>query len=111
MTSSCGGFPAHGWPGRRRAIAGSAIEPPRRRNVLTVPVLNYPTVERHAPVREHEHVLLYDVTPGSLSAVIERGLSDKPHLRQMALDLREHVRKYHLQDAMVDYVIDEDAAC
>jgi hypothetical protein len=25
----------------------------------------------------------------------------------MALDLREHVRKYHLQDAMVDYVIDE----
>ncbi|MGM4924893.1 glycosyltransferase family 1 protein [Tardiphaga sp. 804_B3_N1_9] len=74
---------------------------------LTVPVLNYPTVERHAPVREHEHVLLYDVTPGSLSAVIERGLSNKPRLRQMALGLREHVRKYHLQDAMVDYVIDE----
>lgn len=74
---------------------------------LTVPVLNYPTVERHAPVREHEHVLLYDVTPGSLSSVIERGLSDKPRLRQMALDLRDHVRKYHLQEAMVDYVIDE----
>jgi glycosyltransferase involved in cell wall biosynthesis len=74
---------------------------------LTVPVLNYPTVERHAPLREHEHVLLYDVSPGSLSSAIERGLSDKPRLRQMAAEARGHVREFHLQGAMVDYVIDE----
>ncbi|MDB5505286.1 MAG: hypothetical protein JWR89_5188 [Tardiphaga sp.] len=78
---------------------------------LTVPVLNYPTVERHAPLRENEHVVLYDVTPGSLTSAIERALADKLRLRQMALAVRDHVRQHHLQHAMVDYVIEETLRC
>ena len=77
---------------------------------LTVPVMNYPTVERHAPLHADEHAIFYEPSPGSLSSAIEQALDDKTRLRQMACAARDHVRQHHLQQAMIDYVIQETLA-
>jgi hypothetical protein len=74
---------------------------------LAVPVLNYPTVERHAPLRDTEHAIFYDLAPGSLSNAVAQALEDKDRLRQMAYAVRDHVRQHHLQKAMIDHVIEE----
>lgn len=72
---------------------------------LTVPVLNYPTVERQHPLRDGEHVIFYDLDDGGLVRAVEAALADKARLRKMALAARDHVRRHHLQRAVVDHVV------
>jgi hypothetical protein len=72
---------------------------------LAVPVLNYPTIERHRPLRPDEHAVFYNVEPGGLTRAIEDALADTDKLRRMAIAARDHVRAHHIQRSVVDHVI------
>jgi glycosyltransferase involved in cell wall biosynthesis len=74
---------------------------------LTVPVVNYPTIERHAPLRQGEHAVFYDAAPGELTRAVEEALRDKEKLRKMATAARAHVVAHHVGRAMIDYVVAE----
>lgn len=78
---------------------------------LTVPLVNYPTIERHAPLREGEHAVFYDVAPGELTRGVEDALRDKDQLRRMALAARDHVVAHHVGRAVIDYVVAETRRC
>jgi glycosyltransferase involved in cell wall biosynthesis len=73
---------------------------------LSVPVLNYPTVELHRPLVDGRHVIYYNPEPGGLVRAVETALVDKQKLERMAIAAREHVLRYHTPRALVDYVIE-----
>jgi glycosyltransferase involved in cell wall biosynthesis len=73
---------------------------------LTVPVLNYPTVELHRPLIDGRHVIYYNPEPGGLVRAVETALGDKERLKQMAIAAREHVLRYHTPRALVDHVVE-----
>ncbi len=77
---------------------------------LSVPVLNYPTVELHQPLIDGRHVIYYNPEPGGLVRAVESALGDKEKLRQMAIAAREHVLRYHTPRALVDHVIETGLA-
>lgn len=72
---------------------------------LTVPVINYPTVERYKPLRQDEHVVFYDLEPGGLARAVQAALADKDLLRKMAIAARDHVRANHLHRPVIDYIV------
>ena len=73
---------------------------------LSVPVLNYPTVELHRPLVDGRHVIYYNPEPGGLVRAVETALADKHKLERMAIAAREHVLRYHTPRALVDHVIE-----
>jgi len=73
----------------------------------SVPLINYPWIERYAPLRDGEHVLLYSPEQGHLTQVVRQALSDREKLRQMAAAGREHVLRYHTYQALRDYLLAE----
>jgi glycosyltransferase involved in cell wall biosynthesis len=73
---------------------------------LAVPVVNHPTIERHRPLLDGEHMIQYDVEPGGLVRAVEAALVDKERLRRMALAARQHVLEHHTLHALVDHVIE-----
>jgi hypothetical protein len=72
-----------------------------------VPLINYPWIERYAPLRDREHVFFYSPEKGHLSEVIRKALADRGALRTMALAGAEHVRQYHTYQALRDYLLSE----
>jgi hypothetical protein len=73
---------------------------------LSVPVLNYPTVELHRPLVDGQQVIYYNPEPGGLVRAVETALADKQKLERMAIAAREHVLRYHTPRALVDHVIE-----
>jgi hypothetical protein len=73
---------------------------------LTVPLVNFPTVERHMPLLDGEHAFYYGVEPGGLTRAVEAALADKEKLKRMAVAAREHVLMHHTPRAIVDHVIE-----
>ena len=73
---------------------------------LSVPVLNYPTVELHRPLVDGRHVIYYNPEPNGLVRAVETALTDKQKLERMASAAREHVLRYHTPRALVDHVIE-----
>ncbi len=73
---------------------------------LTVPVLNYPTVELHRPLLDGRHVIYYHPERGGLVHAVETALGDKEKLERMAIAAREHVLRHHTPRALVDHVIE-----
>jgi spore maturation protein CgeB len=73
----------------------------------SVPLINYPWIERYAPLRDQEHVLLYSPEQGHLTQVIRQALADREGLRRMAQAGREHVCRYHTYQALRDYLLAE----
>lgn len=76
----------------------------------SVPVLNRPTVERYAPLRDREHCLYYDVEPGELTATMQVALANRPHLSRMARAARAHVLAAHTHAALGRYVAETTLA-
>ncbi len=76
----------------------------------SVPLINYPSIRRHAPLVDGEHCLFFDVVPGALAATVRRALEDKPRLAAMAAAARAHVLANHTQDAIRRYVVSESLA-
>ena len=70
----------------------------------SVPLLNYPSIARHCPLRDGEHCLLYAVEPGGLIGAARSALADKARLRKMAEAGAAHVRKHHLPRARAEYI-------
>jgi hypothetical protein len=70
----------------------------------TVPVMNYPTIIRHQPLRDDEHCL-YAAEPGKLASVVRAALANKERLTQMARAAESHVRTHHTLEARAEYVV------
>jgi hypothetical protein len=70
-----------------------------------VPVINYPTVRRHAPLEEGVHCFYYGVEGTGLARVIAGALQDKPRLVAMAEAGREHVLRHHTVERLCEHVV------
>ncbi|MEQ9815464.1 MAG: glycosyltransferase [Azospirillaceae bacterium] len=73
----------------------------------TVPVMNYPTIHRYAPLADGEHCFFYSPEPGGLAACIRAALADKDRLRAMARAAQAHVLAHHGRRAVADYICRE----
>jgi len=78
--------------------------------VGSVPVINYPWIERYAPLQDGRHCFFYPVERGALTAVVERALADKEALRRMGREAAAHVNRHHTYRALRNYVIHETLA-
>lgn len=72
-----------------------------------VPVMNAPTIVRHAPLEPGRHALHYDVRGNDLQRVIRCALRNRAQLVSMGRSSREHVLKHHTHQAICEYVIRE----
>ncbi len=71
----------------------------------TVPVINYPTILRYAPLEEGVHAFHYAPEPGGLEAVVMRALANKERLRAMAIAARDHALAHHTVRAVCDHIL------
>jgi hypothetical protein len=85
-----------GWDCNRHYEAGIA---------QSVPVMNHPTIIRHAPLLEGVHGVYYDVEPGGLERAVVSALADKDRLKRMAEAAREHVFKHHIRRAYCERIL------
>lgn len=73
---------------------------------LTVPVVNHPTVERHRPLLQGQHLIQYDIEGDGLARAVQSALADKERLKQMAFAAREHVNTHLTLQAMARHIIE-----
>ena len=71
----------------------------------TVPLMNYPTIVRHRPLRDGEHCILYAPEPGALAQAVRSALADKQRLLDMARAAQVHVREHHTLQARAEHVV------
>jgi Glycosyl transferases group 1 len=71
----------------------------------TVPLMNYPTIVRHRPLRDGEHCILYAPEPGALASAVRSALADKQRLQDMARAAQVHVREHHTLQARAEHVV------
>jgi hypothetical protein len=76
----------------------------------SVPVINQPTIERHAPLLEGTHAIYYAVEEGGLSRAITAALADRARLIAIGQAGRAHVMRHHTPAAIVRYLIGETLA-
>jgi hypothetical protein len=72
----------------------------------SVPLINLPTIDRHAPLIGGEHAIYYDPEPGGLTAAILAALADPPALDRMAAAGQAHVMANHTPTAVARYVVE-----
>jgi hypothetical protein len=73
--------------------------------VQTVPMMNFPTVIRHAPLQDGVHAFHYAPEPGGLETAVISALGDKPRLRRMALAARDHAVAHHTREAYCNRIL------
>ena len=73
--------------------------------VQTVPVMNYPTIIRHAPLQDGLHAFYYAPEAGGLEAAVMSALADKSRLRQMSRAARDHALAHHTRKAYCDHIL------
>jgi hypothetical protein len=73
----------------------------------SVAVMNRPTIQCRAPLREGEHVFFYDPDRKDLADVVRRALSDKDRLRRMGEAARAHVLAHHTHAAICADILNE----
>jgi hypothetical protein len=71
----------------------------------SVPLMNRPSIRRHAPLRAGEHALYYDVEPGALADGVRAALADRARLAGMAGAARDHVRRHHTLERLCEHVV------
>ena len=76
----------------------------------SVPLINQPWLDRHAPLIAGEHALYYDVEPGGLTRAVKAALADKSALARMARAAQAHVMGHHTPQALAEYVVREARA-
>lgn len=72
---------------------------------LAVPVINWPTVVRHAPLQDGVHAFYYVPEPGELTRTVIAALADKERLKHMAIAARAHALAHHTFRAICDEVL------
>jgi hypothetical protein len=73
----------------------------------SVPLINYPWIERYAPLQDKKHCFFFSVERGHLTEVIAQALSVKEKLGQMTKEGQTWVWSHHRQEALRNYVIHE----
>lgn len=73
----------------------------------SVPVINYPSIDRYRPLRDGEHCFYYDLEPGGLKRVIEGALADRAKLGGMARSARSFVLAEHTLSSVAQHVVRE----
>ncbi len=73
--------------------------------VQSVPLMNNPTIQRHAPLLEGVHGLYYDPESGGLERAAATALADKDRLKRMAIAARDLVFAHHTGKAYCDHII------
>ena len=76
----------------------------------SVPLINQPWLDRHAPLIGGEHALYYDVEPGGLARAVTAALADKDALARIAAAAQAHVMAHHTPRALAAYVVAEARA-
>src|SRR6185437_8312425 len=72
----------------------------------SVPLINTPPLDRHAPLIGGEQALYYDVEPGGLTRAVAAALADKPALARIASAGQAHVMTHHTPTALAKYVVE-----
>jgi Glycosyl transferases group 1 len=73
----------------------------------SVPVINFPTIQRFAPLIHGVHCFYYAVEGNDLLQIIRAALADKYRLKEMARAAREHVLTHHTCDRVGAYMLAE----
>lgn len=72
----------------------------------SLPLINTPPIERHAPLEDGKHCFLYDVS-GGMAPRIREALADPARLERMAAEARAHVLATATPEAICRYVVGE----
>jgi hypothetical protein len=71
----------------------------------SVPLINYPTIERLWPFQHGEHCLYYRPEAGGLTEAVERAMQDKEALRGIAEQGRAYILQHHPRSRLVRHVL------
>jgi hypothetical protein len=83
------------WRHYEAALAGS------------VPLMQTPTIRRHAPLRDEVHAIYYFIEEDHLAVRVRQALQNRPRLVEMGRAARQHVLTWHTHAALSRYVIEE----
>ena len=73
----------------------------------TVPVINYPTIQRYRPFIQNRHALYYGCEGDDLSQVIHEALKEKARLLEMVAAARDHLQRGYTAEAVLRYIGEE----
>jgi hypothetical protein len=76
----------------------------------SVPLINHPPLERHAPLLAGEHALYYDAEPGGLTRAVVTALADGDALGRIAAAGQTHVMAHHTPTALARHVVQSAAS-
>ena len=72
----------------------------------SVPLINYPSIQRYRPLQDGTHCLYYAPEPGGLSHAILGALQDKAKLAAMAENARDHANRFHRREIIGRHIVD-----
>ncbi len=78
--------------------------------VGSVPLINYPTMERYKPLENGKHCLFYGIEEDGMVEAVVSALQDKERLRWISAAGREFILQWHTHDAYTRYMIEETLA-
>jgi hypothetical protein len=78
--------------------------------VGSVPLINSPTIERYHPLEDGVHCLYYFIEGDHLVETVRATLKNPERLRAISRQGREHILRWHQQDQIVRYMIEETLA-
>ncbi|MFM7180941.1 MAG: glycosyltransferase [Verrucomicrobiales bacterium] len=72
----------------------------------SAPLLQYPTIHRHAPLVDGVHALYYGIEGDHLYQVLRARLQEPAGLHQIGRQAQDHTARHHAFDKLADYVIE-----
>jgi len=72
----------------------------------SVPLINFPTIERLHPFQQGEHCLYYRPEAGGLSEAIIKALENRKELLRIAENGRAHILRHHTHHQLVRHVLE-----
>ena len=76
----------------------------------SVPVINFPSIQRYAPLLDGIHCFYYAMEGDDLLQKIRAALSNKSRLAEMACAARKHVLEHHTCERLGAYILTESRA-
>ena len=76
----------------------------------SVPVINFPSIQRYAPLLDGIHCFYYAMEGDDLLQKIRAALSNKSRLAEMARAARKHVLEHHTCERLGAYILTESRA-
>lgn len=76
----------------------------------SVPLINYPPIERHFPLHDGTHALFYSGEAGTLASAVVDALADKQRLTRIAAAGRSYVMEHHTASALAAHIVEQGLA-